>query len=290
LTISSIFLESMETTFTSPGDIFSNGRKKLIHTVGVIAKTQFVATSNSPYTGIFKGSKNMLLRFSVAKQPDFTKVNAPYDNFTPGISLKWLRDGQPSANLVAMFTTSGQHSWNPFANDFTNTFYIPDDSGTPLKLLGLKFSTSTNYISSIGVKNIAAIDENGNSNFTPNYPFKLIFRPSAKAKANNFPDTFVESYMTQVQRMKAGDTIYEVFAIDQPGCAEIKIGDINMVTDFTSSRWGDETLFFRHSKIDGEDAEKGWAVYRDYFNVFGDTHGKVPTPKTNGCPFARLFQ
>lgn len=53
---------------------------------------------------------------SLAGKPSDTHI-------TPGIGLKFLRDGIDSANLVAMYSVAGQDSWNFFANDFSN--HIP---------------------------------------------------------------------------------------------------------------------------------------------------------------------
>jgi len=230
----------------------------------------------------------MLIRYSVAKE--FNTQKEPYDNFTPGISLKFLRDNTPSANLMAMFTTSGQHSWNPFAFPFNNTFGIPDDSSIGIRLLGDKFSTATNFVSSIGVKDISAYDEHGVRAAEPKFPYKLVFIPSAKAKSFNFPDAYTESYLTQVAKVKKGDVIYEVHAVDQPGCADFKIGKITLTEDFTTSKFGDESLFFRHSKVDEEDKEKGWTRFRDYLSVFSLKHGEKPAERTSGCPFAKFFK
>jgi hypothetical protein len=106
-------------------------RKKLIHTVGSIAQVEFIAASDSPYTGLFKGSKNALIRLSTAKGFDADKE--PLENFTPGISLKLLKDGKPSVNCMAMYGVNGVPTWNPFTYDASN--HIPAASGVALTLV-----------------------------------------------------------------------------------------------------------------------------------------------------------
>jgi hypothetical protein len=98
----------------------------LIHSVGSVANVKFVAKPNNGFTGILgEGGNYGIIRFSVAKAYDSSKSTAEgaYDNFAPGLGLKFLRNGVPSANLVAMFSVDGQKSWNIFANDFTT--FIP---------------------------------------------------------------------------------------------------------------------------------------------------------------------
>lgn len=101
ITLGTIFLESMNPTFANQADSMPDGRKKLIHTVGVIAQAELVVDPSNGYSGVFEGVSNVLVRLSVAKAPDYSKTTAAgaQDNFTPGMSLKFLRDGLPSANL-----------------------------------------------------------------------------------------------------------------------------------------------------------------------------------------------
>ncbi len=72
-------------------------RIKYVHTVGSVAKVQFVPLLNSEgYIGIFAtGADHAIIRFSVGKEPDTSKttVEEAYDNFAPGFALKFLRDG-----------------------------------------------------------------------------------------------------------------------------------------------------------------------------------------------------
>jgi len=63
----------MKDTFDWVSDTFMEKRKKYIHTCGSIGKVEFIAEKSSPYTGIFEGCKNVLLRLSLAKEPDVSK-------------------------------------------------------------------------------------------------------------------------------------------------------------------------------------------------------------------------
>ena len=138
----------MDPTIHWVGDTFKDDlfgpRKKLIHTVGSVAQVKFVPVATTEgYTGIFEGADHGLIRLSLAKKPDTTKTTAAqaYDNFAPGFGLKFLRDGIPSASLVAMFGVNGQDSWNFFKNDFSN--HISAAGGPALTLVAKKFATVT---------------------------------------------------------------------------------------------------------------------------------------------------
>ncbi len=103
----------MEPSIYWVGDTFKaepKQRKKLIHSVGSVAIVRFVAKPNNGFAGILgEGANYGLLRLSLAKNYDSSKSSAEgaYDNFAPGMCLKFLRDGISSANLVAMYSVNG---------------------------------------------------------------------------------------------------------------------------------------------------------------------------------------
>ena len=215
--VAKIMLSDMWVTFRQKGDTMPEGRKKLIHTTGNIAISAFIAEKNSPYTGVFQGSNQMFLRFSLAKKVMtwfHTSPSGAEGNFVPGISLKFLRDGVDSANLVAMYSINGQSSWNPFKNHFTNVFTI-GRPGIQEKSLAVKFSTLTNNISSVGLMDMASYGEDGQLVAHPKYPFKLIFKPTSEV-SSLFPESYEEYFTTQLPRIPRGTTVYQVYAIDEP--------------------------------------------------------------------------
>lgn len=72
------------------------------------------------------------------------------------MGLKFLRDGVPSANLVAMFSVNGQpDDWNFFSNTFVN--HITPATSLKVKALEKKFSSATSFISEVGLSDFAAI-------------------------------------------------------------------------------------------------------------------------------------
>ena len=97
-----ILSEDMNDTFDVPGDDMpcneSECSLKKIHVQGVVHKVRFETVDTHPFSGIFKsGADYGLMRMSTA---------SPYTHLmkklTPGMALKFLRDGVDSANTVAM--------------------------------------------------------------------------------------------------------------------------------------------------------------------------------------------
>ena len=129
--------------------MFYDYRGKFIHSVGVVGTVELQSVGSHPYTGVFTGSSNAIIRMSMAAKPDPAEKKT-----TPGIGLKFLRDGIDSGNMVAMFGVDGQESWNFFKNNFTN--HIPSvPQSAALKPLGMKFATATKNTGQVGLSNMA---------------------------------------------------------------------------------------------------------------------------------------
>lgn len=106
----------MKPTIDYVSDELPQGRRKYIHSVGSVFSAAFTPVSNTPYTGFFEGADSLLIRISLAASPNYSNpsAKAAYNNFTPGHGLKYLIDGKPSANLVAMHSVNGVNSYNLF--------------------------------------------------------------------------------------------------------------------------------------------------------------------------------
>jgi hypothetical protein len=253
LQIAEIFVESASTTFEYVGDDMPKQgpfnletRKKLIHTVGPIAKVEFVSTGNHPYTGLFTGASYGYLRFSLAVKPDPTAERG----FTPGIGIKWLRDGLPSTNAMAMYSLLGQKSFNFFEHDLTN--HVPDlgpGASLPQKLLEKKFATASAWPTMVGIAEWARFTQDGKPVANVNAPYRLVFHPTT-AIHYQFPNQTSLTLGQQLSVLKKGTTVYELYAVDRPFGTPVKIGVVNLKTSPTSSHFGDRGLFFEHSPME----------------------------------------
>lgn len=240
-----IFTESMDLTMHTVGDQMPPGtlygtRSKLIHTEGVIATVKLTDSGKHPFTGLFKGADTGVVRMSVAAQPDI-KVK----NLTPGMGLKFLRDGIDSASLVSMFSVDGQDSWNYFANDFSN--HIPAVTSIALLPLAAKFSTATDYVQAVGLSDWAQVDQHGSQVKNAVFPFSLRFHPTGKIEfSDDYSGTY---YLQQLETIPKGSTLWEIYGMSAPaelGGKEYLIGDLITTSAATTSNWGDNGLFFRH--------------------------------------------
>ncbi len=241
-----LFFEKMDPTFTTFEDVLPSGRKKLIHSVGVVAGIEFKSSGTHPYTGLFKGADSGILRFSCAKE--YSTDKPAIENFTPGMGVKFLRNGMYSGNFVAMYSVNGVPTWNPFGESFAN--HIPGASGA-LKFLAAKFATATDYVQTVGLSDFAKYDQEGNDVGTPVFPFKLQFLAGDEV-AHKFGPNFTEDYKNELMSLAAGTTLYEVWAQPDPSSALEHIGSYVTTTKFTTSLYGDHVLFFQHQKMDDD--------------------------------------
>lgn len=93
-----IFTEDLGPSFNHQYDVVPEGwfgkRRKYIHSMGASGKVHWKANANAQkYTGIFKGGKYGIIRFSSGVKPSESQP------LVPTFAVKMLRDGQHSANL-----------------------------------------------------------------------------------------------------------------------------------------------------------------------------------------------
>jgi len=258
-----LFVESMNTSFTTRADDMPKQyigglytRKKLIHTVGVVVQAALnIENFQFNYTGIFKtGSDSSLLRFSAAAKPD------PSDStnvITPGIAIKCFRDQTVSGNFFAMFSLLGQPTTNFFAHDFSNH---PPDLGDwapfALKALKSRFSTASPWPTMLGLSDLARFDKFGRLYTQPNFPYRVIFHPSAKLHTS-IPDRSTNTFTTDIARAIAiNDVLFTVWVQDQPNSQPQRIGSVVATSAPTVSKFGDMGLFHQHTSFESDLAIK----------------------------------
>lgn len=224
-----------------------------------------------PFTGLFEGSDHGYIRMSLAKNPK------KGTNTVPGFGLKFLRDGMDSANLVAMYSVDGQESWNYFANDFSN--HIPAASPA-LQVLNNKFATYTRYTQTVGLSDFAGHTEAGSEVSNAVFPWSLRFHPTGQFGGSATYDKSVD-WKTQLTDVPAGSTIYQVYGWDKPqemGGKEYLIGNLVTKSEVTTTKWGDEELFFRHQDMKADLAIKPeWTQYTPYTGDAATMFGAVST-------------
>jgi len=79
-----------------------------------VAQARFISRPGSPYTGVFEGAENVLIRMSETD----VFVDGVTQGLNPSIALKFLRDGRKAANQFGMVSFEGTQSWDFFAKPF----------------------------------------------------------------------------------------------------------------------------------------------------------------------------
>ncbi|GMI08461.1 hypothetical protein TrLO_g4657 [Triparma laevis f. longispina] len=242
-----IFIESMKPTVSEVTDVMPDGRYKLIHSVGGAAGVKLELEEN-PYTGLFQQAEYGLIRFASAKEPkEGADVGALDGGFTPGMGIKFLRDNQPSANIVFLHKLTAQDSWNFFKNTQSNHLSV-GGLGTAENLLKKKFETSgSNWVNMVGLSDMARYAEDGSevSDEDIKFPFQLLLIPTDEM-ASKFPDEYEKPLIEQLRTIGSGTTLYELHAKEDYDAAPVLIGRLTTTSTIESSVFADSKLFLKH--------------------------------------------
>ena len=274
-----IVAEDVDFTFKSQWDVLPENRKKLIHGVGSVAKFKFVANSNSPFTGLFgKGEKSTgLIRMGSAKEV------SPTSGVVPGIGFKFMRSGKQSGNFVSLISLNTLPSLQPepkrsFSNPFPHSpaknynFFADSFSNAVKPELGLttalsfKFQQASGCSTGVGLSDICKYNAAGIE--VPQdqirFPFKLLIKPLNNINSGEAPILTGENYQDRLDNvLKQGTSLfdfygfvspqqYNAYKLDSniPANQPVKFGTLTLTSDATQSKFGDESLFFRHQLIE----------------------------------------
>ena len=237
LKLAAIFLEDLAESFTWMADTLPRSHVKSIHSVGNVAQAEWVSFGDHPYTGVFEGWKQVLIRLSSAIAPKATSL-------APGMGVKFLRDGEPSSNFVAMWSVNGQASPNMFINPWFTHIGAADGTELGPELLSKKFAAAqggTNgFIQQVGLLNCASPGKI--------YPYSLEFRPTEEILSQYVAEEFSEySLHNQLTAVPSGTTLWSIWAKAGPNSEDKQIGTLKTTSAMTKSKFGDEQLFFRHA-------------------------------------------
>ncbi|HBD96306.1 MAG: hypothetical protein A2015_15395 [Spirochaetes bacterium GWF1_31_7] len=229
-------------TITHQSDEMPLNRKRLIHSYGSVAKIQYTPSAGSAqYTGLFKSVLHGIIRASV--------VQYNPDNLQPGIALKFLIDGKPSLNTVALHTIDGQgKNYNYFAYPLSNII-PPPKSSLMMSILNV-FTKAAQVFNpdgsalKVSLKPFAEINADGSIESNPIGPEQIFFYP-ATGTAEDSNDN--RDFRLKLNELSEGSKLFDVFvkpADETTGL--ILIGEINLESRFIASKYGDEKIFFQH--------------------------------------------
>ncbi|MBF0312684.1 MAG: hypothetical protein HQK52_04670 [Oligoflexia bacterium] len=224
-------------SFDHTSDEMPVGRVKFIHTFGTVVQFSFISSNDHPFTGIYKEGGIGLARLSLAAAP--TSVG-----YTPGIALKFLIDGRPSQNVIAMYRLEGQQdNWNYFEYPFSNK--IPEPTTWTLWALGKIFELVRNPATDLPVSHLASLSQQGISVDAAVAPEQLFFQPSLEVRHRIAP-TSREDIRLSLATIPAGTSLYDVYGQYQG--KSYFIGKIVTDSEFIASSYGDKNLFFQHKR------------------------------------------
>ncbi|KAI9146352.1 hypothetical protein BKA69DRAFT_18048 [Paraphysoderma sedebokerense] len=239
----------MNKSFDVVTDEMPKGRSKGIHSSGATGKIEWVPAENK-YSGVFQSGGEGIMRMSAAVEPS-------KEGTVVGLAVKILRNGVSSANTFAMVKLDPQPSYNFFKNSYSNI--LPEEiNGVPLKVLGMKFDTASKFKFHQGLSGMASHDVNGKEAQPISLPFQLVYVPNPEL-TQRFPDEMPADqppthFITQLGTIEPETTLFTVYAVETPYTGarpegEV-VGKIVLKERFVKSQYGDNTLFFRHTRFE----------------------------------------
>jgi hypothetical protein len=264
LDMAMLLLRSDWVTGHTASDIMPDGRKKLIHTVGGVAKAKIVWTNSAKYTGMFRAANNVLIRASTALEADSSGM-------TPALAIKALRDGVPSGNIIAMYELDGQKTLNFFEHNLCTHLAARPSFPMKLQVLGAKFKLQSAYPGCLGLSEFASFDESGNRILSPQFPWALMFQVNPDLTRSMSGNTNLNIADSLVRGVPQGSILYKIFAVADPWSPNQleELGYIQTTSPFRASAFADLTVFYKHTFL-----EDDLALRDDWADYFGDSTAK----------------
>lgn len=235
-------------TFFHISDEMPEGRTKLIHAYGSVAKVEFRVTS-SRYTGIFKSGGIGLARLSIAR------MSTAQDSFIPGMAIKILVDQNLPVNFHVMNSVDGQGSDHFFfSRAFSNI--LPEPTSLAGKIIGKSFGLAVDllnhYLNGAAPRDAGTLpllqasqtESNGKIEGDPRCPYQIIFKPTGAVLAGR---ALENDFRKDLAHVPPGTELYEISVKQSASAEEEKIGVLVTQSGFVASAYGDTQLFFQHA-------------------------------------------
>lgn len=242
-------LLSLHPTFNHSSDEAPEGRRKIFHPFGVAGTAEFVADYKSvptdpsisrtgPYSGLFANSGKaipLILRLAPGGG----------GNMIPGASVKFLIDGKPARNFVAIHDFGGlpDNNWNYFTQDIGHIY--PDVPWIVKKY----FQTVTANPSHLPITHLGEISPNGTEvpAAAQSTPYEIVLRPTREV-ATRFPNTDQHDFRFDLTQIEPGTAVYDIMArATQEDATFERLGSIRTKSTLIASEGGDKQLYFKHS-------------------------------------------
>ena len=167
----------------------------------------------SPFTGLFKPGRQItgLIRMSWSSA-DFLQPLTPGN--TPGVSVKFLRSGTSSGNLVMGHSSNDSHDFflTPVSNHIS-TSNSPDNSTIAISK---RFCSTGHCISKVGLSNLCTHDQEGNESDKVIFPFKVTFKPNELVNFQKVKNPSMLQFINQFSKIPSGTKFYTIKASQSP--------------------------------------------------------------------------
>lgn len=226
-------------TIEHVSDELPEGRRKLIHPFGSVARVRLEVLDARGYTGLFRGDSDGLLRYS----------DGGGGTQDPSCALKFTIDGQRSRNLLANPAVAVEVD-NPNPLSVTLSSSTAEPEGVALNVIAKAFEASSRAADAGRLSAIyqpllalAAITQAGESIAAAQAPDRVEWRPTSEACAA-CPD--LGDWRLGFAEIPVGTTLYELHVASVPEAEAVPWARLTLTSSFVASRYGDETLFFQH--------------------------------------------
>ena len=266
-------------------DVSPIGHFKVLHRQGVVARAslEWEPWVGEAYTGIFRsGAAEALLRLSWADAP------ARPGRYLPGIAVKCLRSGVPSANLVALDSVMmSQPTPNMLARPLCTNVPLPATAQNrgrrgartwremlraPIEnlsalLTGARFDwaqridmedfdqpsgAAARLTGLSGVSDMALFDANGAQAHEPRWPFALVLQPNPRAAlaVERALAAGLDPLDALAAALGGNEELYRIYLVDALDPSEVRLGGtLTLASKPVRSTLGDSRLMFRHSML-----------------------------------------
>ena len=220
---------------------------KIIHGVGAICPFD-VAIADSPYSGLLKaGTTSGLIRLGAAAD----LFGLAGQGLTPGVSLKFLRSGVSSGNVMLLNSLDTLTTYNFFEVPLFNHISGQANSVGTIAL-AKKFCSAGHCISKVGISNLCSHDQDGNQVKDIEMPFKISLSPADITQSDDMPSD-MQDFMNRFTSIPVGSRIYTLKAHANPDDSEgTVLGDLVTTDNCVTSKYGDTKLAFKHQWIDDD--------------------------------------
>jgi hypothetical protein len=255
--VTSMMMQSVRVKLDRRSDVAPEGWVKHLHARGSVAKIKFVPV-DSIYTGLFKGVDCGLIRLSLTSDPGHDDKHGK--GVAPGLALKFLVDGKPSANVSALTSLIPQgQNYNFFTSALSNV--VPRWKAVGASVVHFIFRSATKNPERLSVEGFGAVTKDGKAVEKPFAPVQLFFVPGDErlvfAKESHdvredFHSIPAETVLYKVHAVKRVVDYSDYKEEDKAEllAASVHIGNIVTTSPFVSSEFGDSRLFFNHQRSD----------------------------------------